>query len=483
MHKLKDYQVLIALLITSFVSVYYMPAMLNRLIFIGILYSAYKTKLDYVYLVWFFIINDAPGRLFSAGEFGAVRIPLYPIAAGISISFQDLFLLTYIYKFIQLQKPLQFIYKKEFIWFFTFGCLVIAYSFLIGISFDNMIKTFRALMPWALILILPAFIQNRQILIRACHLIFPVVFLAFASQVHAYITGNYIDYYLRGAEFKSSLEAGAETVSRAYSAMYIILFSIIQALYLFFHRQTEINKNYLALVIFFGILSVFLTATRGWIIAVAVMLAGVWFLYGLSREFSRFFRIAVPVSVLLLLVVAYVPEIRLQIGGVYERLTTLEALLEGDVTAAGTLKRLDVRAPRVISKFKESPLLGWGFSDAYHEYGDGHVGHHNILLNIGIFGYIVVNGIFILLCMKIWRLSRERRVRIHEGKAPLIYVIGLIVVFVIHSSSTQFWGYYLHGGHFAKVCFLSFFFMAVNNSQKKRGCNIIYHPQIKFRQV
>jgi hypothetical protein len=46
-----------------------------------------------------------------------------------------------------------------------------------------------------------------------------------------------------------------------------------------------------------------------------------------------------------------------------------------------------------------------------------------------------------------------------EGKSPLIYIVGLAVVFLIHSSSTQFWGYTLSMN---KILFFAFLFGAVN---------------------
>ncbi len=457
MTKLKDYQLLIFLCVISFISVYFMPAMVNRLVFLVILFAAYQTKLDYVYLVWFFIINDAPGRLFSAGAFGAVRIPLYPVAAGISIGFQEFFLILYIYKLLQMQRPWLFIFKQEFTWFYIFGLFIVAYSFILGMSFDNIVRTFRTLLPWSLIFIVPAYIYSRGILIRSSLMFFPVVLLAFGSQIFSYITGEYLDYYLRGVESRLlSIEEGR--ASRAHSAVYVTLFGIIQAFYFFYNRRQDINKNYLALVFFLGIYSIILTATRGWMIAMAVLLLGVLILFGLS-EISRSFKLAAIATILLLGAVTFMPQLIQQLEASFERFSTMEALVHGDLTADGTLQRLDVRGPRVMSKFRESPILGFGFSNEYYEYRDGHVGHHNILLNIGIIGYIFVNGLFVYLCYKIWIMARKKMIRLQEGKAPLIFVLGLIVVLIIHSSSTQFWGYTLSMN---KVLFISYFFASIN---------------------
>jgi hypothetical protein len=112
-----------------------------------------------------------------------------------------------------------------------------------------------------------------------------------------------------------------------------------------------------------------------------------------------------------------------------------------------------------MGKFWASPFVGWGFSNEFYRYADGHVGHHNILLNIGILGYLFVNGLLIVLCLKILRLSKNKEIQKVEGKSPLIYVVGLITVFLVHSSSTQFWGYTLS---IEKIIFFAFLFGAIN---------------------
>jgi len=264
--KNKDYFLLITLVSISFISVYFLPAILNRAIFIVILVAAFRTKFNYVYLVWFFIINDAPGRLFTASSFEAARIPLYPVTSGVSVTFQELFLILYLFKFLSLTRRPKFIFKKEFSGYIVFGIFVIIYSFLLGMNFNNIIQTFRIFLPWSLIFILPTYIDSREILVRVSLLLFPIVVLAFSSQVYSYITGNYFDNYLRGIEFRF-LGVDEESISRSYSAVNITLFCIIQAFYLFFNRKAEVNQAYLGFIIFTGLFSILLTATRGWIIA------------------------------------------------------------------------------------------------------------------------------------------------------------------------------------------------------------------------
>ena len=461
----KEYYLLLILLLTSFVSVYFMSHMLNRLIFLSILVTAFRTRYDYVYLVWFFMINDAPGRLFSAGTFDAARIPLYPVASGISISFEELFLILYLFKYISLKKTPEFIFKKEFLSFLHYGLFVVAYSFLLGLSFDNIVRTFRIFLPWSLIFILPTYIYNREILVRCSLMVFPTVFLTFSSQVYSYYTGNYLDSYIRGVDSHFFV---SDEASRAYSAVYLTLFAIIQALYYLFSHKSAINKNYLGIVLFIGIFTIFLTATRGWIMAMTVLVAGSFIIFGFSGDISKWVRIVSLSAIIIWIVGSHSPIIQKQVDATFHRLSTLEALAAGDTTAGGTLKRLDFRIPRVMSQVWESPFVGWGFSNHYFAYEDRHVGHHNILLNIGIAGYVFVNGLFVYLCLKIWTLTRNNLNRKYEGNAPLIFVVGLLAVMVIHSTSTQLWGYTLDT---QKIPFLGFLFVSINvvllNERKK----------------
>ena len=459
----KDTLILIALIIISFFSVYFMPVLVNRLIFLIILFVAYRTKYDYIYLTWFFIINDAPGRLFSGAAIGDVRIPLYSIISGVSLSFQDLFIILYIIKYLSIKRPSLFIFKNAFLLFLTYGIIVFGYSFLFGINADNIISNIRGLMPWSLVLIVPAFLNSKEKILKVSHFLFPIVLFAFMSQIFTYITGNYLEVFMRGVEAESLTEVYEETAIRSYSSVYIILFCIIQAFFFYYNRNRQINTNYLILILFIAFFSIFLTATRGWIVAMGGFLLGGIILFWFTKERLKVFRLVLLSVIFLYLGLSKVPFIEKQIEASYNRLTTLENLARGDITAGGTLSRIDVRSPKVMNKFWESPIFGWGFSDEYYRYQDAHVGHQNILLNVGALGYIFVTGLLLYFCWKIFIISRKTFIRINEGRAPLVYLLGLLTVFIIHTSSTQFWGYLMHFSQLAKILFFSFLFAAFNS--------------------
>jgi len=476
----KDTLLIISLLSISFVSVYFFQAWINRFVFLLILLAAYRTKLDYVYLVWFFIINNAPGRLFSAGAFGDIRIPIYPIIPGISLSFQDLFLILYLIKYLSLKRPYPFIFKKEFLYFFMFGFIVLIYSFLLGMNTDNIISNARSLSQWSFIFIIPAYFYNKEIIRRVSLFIFPFVILALISQLFSYTTGNTIDAYLRGIDYRSLEVVATKDASRAYSSVYLILFSTLQAFYFYFNRKLRVNNNYLIIIILFAVFTILLTAIRGWIIAMGFLLIGIFLLFWSARKGTRVIRLTVVSLIVIYFILYQFPLLQQQTKKSYERLTTLESLAKGDITAEGTLQRLDVRGPRVMEKFRERPVIGWGFSDEYHKHEDAHVGHQNMLLSLGIIGYIFITGLFIHFCLKIYNLSKKTQIRTIEGQSPLIYLLGLFSVFIIHSSSTQFWGYLMYFDHLSKILFFAFFFASVNIVFKDYQWNCYIYPDSKL---
>jgi hypothetical protein len=459
-----DISLFLLLIAASFISVYFFPVVITRIIFLVILAFAFYTKYDYIYLTWFFIINDAPGRLFmGAGTTDAIqRIPIYSFGPGFSFAFQDLFIIVMVIKFFLSKRELHFIFKNQFIYLYLFASIVFIYSLAFGMSFVNITRTVRLLLPWSLIMIVPFYVNSRAILNRVCLFIFPIVFLALASQLYTFITGRYWVNTLMGIEQTSLMLEGAMVAVRSYSAGYISFFALIIALFHFFSRQEKYNNNYLMAIIFTGILSIVLTATRGWILAILILMAGVLLIFANSVRIKSLFYMILAMGILTFITLNYFPLLEKQIQFSFQRVLTLESLAEGDITAGGTLGRLDQRAPRVMSKFWESPVIGWGFSDEYHRFADGHIGHHNILLNVGIFGYLAFLLFYFNLIGKIYTISNLNSVRKIYGNATFILILGLIAVFVIHSTSTQFWGFIMHFSQTAKILFFAFLFASVN---------------------
>jgi O-antigen ligase len=121
---------------------------------------------------------------------------------------------------------------------------------------------------------------------------------------------------------------------------------------------------------------------------------------------------------------------------------TLEAIVAGDLTAKGTLIRLERRVPRVMKKWRESPITGWGFSNEYFKYADGHIGNHNILLHSGITGFLLMIAFFIYFNAMIILKSMSMPDGVEWKKGLLVFSIFFLGWFIIHSTSWQYFSFY-----------------------------------------
>ncbi|MCK5055851.1 MAG: hypothetical protein KAT34_04300 [Candidatus Aminicenantes bacterium] len=466
----KDNNRMMLLFFISIAAVYYLPFRLNQFIFLVFLFLAYGSKKDYFWIAFYFILLDAPGGLFQGGSITDVhRIPFYPIIPGVALSFNDLLILMYLFKTIGIKRKYRFIFKKDFVFLLFFTLFVLLYSLIVGMSADNMISTFRILMSWSFIYIISKLLIKESDFDRLNRLLFPIVFLALASQMYSYLTGNYLGRFLKGFSFRKSLlllTADSGEVARAADSSIILLYCFTLALFYLFSKKQVFPRRYLYLIIAICMFSVFLSATRGWIIAYIFFFFMVFITANKSKNIKKFISIGVVSTLVIVLFSFLFPLIKVQLQRVTERVGTVLALAEGDITAGGTLARFDKRGPRVMKKFSESPIIGWGFSKEYFQHEDHHVGHHNILLNVGIIGYIILNFIFFKWCLRIYRFARFQPAQVKYGQSAIkILCFAFLAMYIIHSSSAQSWGWDIE---LPKILFfsllLSFFNIVYRNT-------------------
>jgi O-antigen ligase len=150
------------------------------------------------------------------------------------------------------------------------------------------------------------------------------------------------------------------------------------------------------------------------------------------------------ISILLIFILSSIvisPSVSRTFEYAINRISTLESIVQGDLTAEGTLSRITDRSPRVLDKFSERPLTGFGFSNEYSDYADVHVGNETLLLKGGIIGYF-----FMLLLMFNFNIKLFKRNVILTNANPYkkslyIFIIGFIGFFIIHSSSGYIFNY------------------------------------------
>jgi hypothetical protein len=430
----------------STILVYWFPRLgitnaITMMAFLGSLVLVFNSKNDSFWLAWFFLMMNAPGRLFSSTSgMTQFRLPLYNLAPGVSLGFPELFLAAYILKLVIRKGNRNFIFSGYFVFILVYGLLMLFYSLFLGVTAANLITAVRSIAPWAWILILPAFINDSEKLGRVFRMLAPFVFISFIFTIHAQLSGAYLHNLLSGESALRALGSAEDGLIRISHSSHLIFFCMTMSLFYLTINDRHYNGNYLNSILVVAGIMIFMSATRGWILAMFILWGSV-FLMGGYNLFKQAARVLVILGIFFSFVGMVYPTLFFQTSQALNRFLTLELLVQGDVTAGGTLARITERSPRVMAVFRESPVIGWGFSQTFYQYNDGHVGNQNMLMQGGVIGYLVWLIPFLLISRRIYYFSRMSRVRALYGNGMLVFLLALLASFVIHSTSGQMLGF------------------------------------------
>jgi hypothetical protein len=449
-----------------------------RVVFLLFLVPIFRSKKDYFWLAWFFLLYDAPGGLLTGGEKELIqRIPMYPIMSGISIHFMELFYMTLLIKAIISRRKLVFVFQQQFNVFWLFAFILVIYTFTLGVNLKLIVAIFRTLLPWSLVFSVSKLMTSENNFYRLCKLLFPIAFISVAIQIISYFAGNDFHSLLLGKSASLYESPGSEEEGlRTISSCYIVLFITITALYYKIKQTREFSSTYLNILIVLTTFSIFITATRGWILAYGFLFLLMVIFLPMNVIIKRIASIVIYGTIFYYVLIIVFPVVGTNAEYAFTRFQTIGALAKGDITAGGTLARLDIRGPLVWKQAKESLIIGYGFSSTYFEHQDGHVAHLNILLNSGIIGTIILNLIYLSFIYSIWKLSKNRNIISGHGPSLKIFAFGLLSIYIIHSSSTQSWGYV--SGYIVFVyAFIFGFVNAIVNAttSNKKPISLVYH--------
>ena len=417
------------------------PQLLIKVIFLLLLLAIFRSKNDVFWLAWFFVVINAPGRLFTVGYRTTVyRLPLYSLGPGISTGFEELFLIVYLIKFLLKKDKNINIFKRYWTFILIYGFITLIYSFGIGLSSGNIVTAIRMIIPWFWVLILPEFISDSDKLAKAFKLLAPFVFINFFIQIYTQITGQYLNDILSGEIWYRFLGSPEERLVRITEGFGFTLFCMIMSLFYLCSENQYFNKIYLNLIIMTSFLIIFISATRGWIVASLILLSSLFFMRGFNflKQFTS--TLIILIMLIFLIRIIYPPFI-LQTSLAFQRFTSLKYVIEGNPEVEPSLGRITVTGPKMMSLFRERPILGFGLSNDYIKNWDIHMGNQTMLMQGGIIGYAIWIICYAFNLLIIYLLSRNSLVRSKIGKGGIVFFLALIAIFAIHSSSSQILGF------------------------------------------
>jgi O-antigen ligase len=459
---IKDQLRLILFYVGTILVVYGMPRLgapdiIIQLIFLLIIVAAYKTRDDIFWFAWYFALVNAPGGLFSSRSGVGFTIPNYYLPMGIGLGFSDLFVVMYIVKTLKTINKSGFVFNRQIWLFISIALVYFGLSFVIGVSFSQIVGTVRMIIPWFWLLIIPRYINGKGDIRRLYMLLVPFFTMAFIGLFYSYFSGQPLVNAISGlSAHRNGMEEAGNRLFRIFSAHFINFFLLVMSLYYLSQKKIVLNRNLLIAITFIGSMSLFLAASRGWILGLLIIFSSFFFISGFGL-LKQLLRVIVIVGILMIIITNVFPMIFAQGSMAFQRLLTLEYLFEGDLTAGGTLGRITIRSPRVMAVWRESPIIGWAFSSNYHSYADIHVANQTNLLNFGILGFIAITLIYFSIVLKTYHKGRDPAVKRSIENSSLVFVFTLLSLFFIHSTSGMLWGFgsVSHAAHLFWACLLA----------------------------
>jgi len=411
---------------------YILPGEFNVIWSVILLVLYYHSMDEAFWLVFFLITTDG-----FIGFFGLSSMMIQLIPGMPAIELVQLYIFLSVIKAIRSRNLSYVFYQKYLVVLFLYLIFMIAWGQLMGMSGELNVyfRLLKLTLPLLLFYSIPRLFPNIAAYKRLFLFVFIIMVLAFFTQVFTLLTGLSPAGFVYLTEEQLS-EAG---IFRGFSNVGATVLSLFGALVFLSYKEPVFNRFYLNTIIACAFGNAFLSASRGWIVFFSIV-------FLLSILFVYKFNPRQLVGIVIVFVAFFIlgmdnPILKKQSDFAISRLTTLEALSRGDITAGGTLVRLSERSPRVMKKWKENPVFGWGFSDVSGEYGDGHVGNQTVLLSSGVVGFSLLIGFLLYFILRLFARFQRLSKTILNSKVYLIFIFMLLGWFFLHSSAGQQFGF------------------------------------------
>lgn len=429
----KDTVWFLLLILVTVLMTYKAPRLMATLWYIFTLVLYYRSKDEVFWFAFYLVTVDG-----FFGFLGVYTVTITVLPGLPAIELAQLYVILTLLKAIQIKRNPYVFYKKYITILFLYLIFLIIWGQMMGLSGElkDYFRIIKLTLPFILFYSLPRLITTYYAYKRLFGFIFIIFLGAFATQLFILITGI-VPIKIADLATEEFSEAGAY---RGFYNVGITLLGLFGALfYLSDKNSKSFSRIYLYIIIISAYGMAYLSATRGWIISFTfIIIMSFVMTSGLGAKKTAGF-------LAIFFVVAYLGlsnnKIKEQIDYANQRLESLGAIAQGDLTAEGTLARIEDRGPRVMKVFKENPVFGWGFSDKSRIYSDGHVGNQTLLLHSGLIGFVLLTGFLLYFSMKLTELYLAKgRYNIFKSSIP-VFIIFLAGWYIIHSTSGQHFNY------------------------------------------
>lgn len=404
-----------------------------------IVYFIDKPENEGFWLAFYIVLSDG-----FIGFFGLYEVVMTIIPGLPAVEVGQLYIILTVVKasYLKVEKPLFYAPLLRILFIYLIFLIVQGYVIGINLSLNVQFRVIKWMIPFLLFYSLPRLYQSVRQYKEIFVYLFPVAIFTLGAQFFTIVYGIAPSQYF-GVQ-KELWFVIDVTADRTYRGMYseaITIITYFGAFFFLVYKEKYFHPLYLMAVIGANFLSVYLSATRGLVLSFSfILLFAIIFTFHLSIK--RLVIMAL-VGVGLFFGAKSIPVIGNQLTNAFARIATIGKLAQGDATAGGTLIRLTERGPRVIKKWEESPLTGWGFSESFMHNSDTHVGNQNILQHSGIIGALLLITFFGYFMLKLF----IRSIKLPSGHVAkdglMLFVVFFPGWFILHSTSGQYFGYHV----------------------------------------
>lgn len=460
-------QFFVLLILTALV-LYFVPV-IKPLFFLVTLYFFFKSKRDYFWLAYYFMIILDVGGFFESLTDDIIKIG--PAYLSLLFLFSIISFFKVGYKYGKERTPF-FIKNNVNLWIIYLCFLMFLGLFIIGnrgggkSGLRYFFETLMMLPSLTLLYSVRKFIPDEKALANFSRLIFASIIVNVIGQfIHLLFNDPMYYMFIEKVE----VEHGPDYVEKDFTQKLIrpvwgtmnSLFAIFLALYWSIRKKSAFKQHYLMFFLALSIFSIFITATRGWIIAILVFIVASLFVIKLENKL-RLIKLVLLVLASFTLLYFINDSVQIQTNQVVGRLSSLNDLASGDLTAGGTNSRLTDRSEPVMELFYKRPLFGNGFSQEGLEANDEHVGNQNALMSGGVLGYFIIFLLWGQIVKATLKANRFYLPLKHYNGEVILIIPFLFSLFIIHSTSMSIFGYIAYLKHPSKLLFLGVIFALMN---------------------
>ncbi len=463
---------LLGLIAISIFVVYRFPITFKLPFFVLLLILYYRSKENYFWLAFFFILADAPGGFFPNAD---LHYGLHIVSSPIYLSAVEIFIYLSFFKAIQVNTKYLFVYKAAFILLGFYLLVILLTSVAMGTTLVILFKAFKMMLPYTLLYSIPKLISRDEDWSNFFKLLFPFTFIIILSQIYQLLTGvalsNYFgtDFIATNSEVSTFYNEKdpliyAENVARPFISHFLGLIIMMGAVFYRLKKDARFNSRYLDMIIVASLIIPILSATRSFVIAYLIIFIAYIVLSPLKR--LRILNIGI-IGICISYILLSNSIIQGQLVGSFNRLSTMELIVSGDLTAGGTLDRLTEYTPVLLNYWKESPLFGWGFSSFFASETNSHAGFANLLFNVGIMGLILFMVYWVSLIYIPISVSQHLNKVNPYKKSILVFTFLFFSYFVLHNAGELFT--YLigfSGPGLSQIIYVSFSDFAIRDAKK-----------------